>query len=75
MNEIARPEDIQQNVSHLLVSPLLEDLDQAYKNLKSKDLKTIDQLTQALAIFTQKVNEINQQVTYVNEVLRYLSQN
>ena len=75
MNEIARPEDIQQNVSHLLVSPLLEDLDQAYKSLKSKDLKTIDQLTQDLALFTQKVNEINQQVTYVNEVLRYLSQN
>ncbi len=73
--QLQRKEDIQKGVAELLITPLLDDLEKAYNDFKSKDLKSIHQLTQALSIFVKKTNEINSQVSYVNSVLNYLSQN
>ena len=72
---LQRKEDIQKGIAELLITPLLDDLEQAYNDFKSKDLKSIHQLTQALNTLVQKTNEINSQVSYVNNVLNYLSQN
>lgn len=73
--QLQRPEELQKDISSLLITPLLQDLDEAYQALQSKDLQSIEQLQQALGTFYTKTSEIYQQISNVVNVLNYLSQN
>lgn len=70
MNEIVHeqqkhlqhPQEIQKEVSEIVIPRLREDLDNAYKAIAEADIKSIEQLQNTLSTFIQKTNDIYNQV-------------